>query len=451
MKIIIVGVGKLGDYLARSLVKDGNEVTLVDNDFSYALDVINNEDLNYICGNGMNPDVLLEAGVENTDLLISVMQADEHNIICCLLGKKLGAKKTIARIRNNEYSNSLKYFSKDLGLSMVINPDQLASDMISRVINIPRAIDATSFLKGRILLISIKVKEESNLVNTSINAINKNFKGKIIVCAIERDGETIIPKGSTKLMLGDKIYITGTLKDINVFLKYDNIISNKVKDVMICGGSRIAAYLAKSLCDMGITVKVIEIDKEKCKKLSEKLPEAIIINGDASDQNVLYEEGLEDCDAFVTLTGIDEENIIYSMFASNIEGCKRITKINHIDLDGIVEQAGIDTVITPHKIATNHIVKYVRAMQNSLKSKCSAVYTFDKCNFEMLEFNVSNDFNGLDIKLKDLKIKNGILVIAILRDKQVLFPGGNDAILKNDIIVVIDSNNSIKDINDIIE
>ena len=451
MKIIIVGVGKLGEYLARSLVKDGNEVTLVDNDFSYALDVINNEDLNYICGNGMNPDVLLEAGVENTDLLISVMQADEHNIICCLLGKKLGAKKTIARIRNNEYSNSLKYFSKDLGLSMVINPDQLASDMISRVINIPRAIDATSFLKGRILLISIKVKEESNLVNTSINAINKNFKGKIIVCAIERDGETIIPKGSTKLMLGDKIYITGTLKDINVFLKYDNIISNKVKDVMICGGSRIAAYLAKSLCDMGITVKVIEIDKEKCKILSEKLPEAIIINGDASDQNVLYEEGLEDCDAFVTLTGIDEENIIYSMFASNIEGCKRITKINHIDLDGIVEQAGIDTVITPHKIATNHIVKYVRAMQNSLKSKCSAVYTFDKCNFEMLEFNVSNDFNGLDIKLKDLKIKNGILVIAILRDKQVLFPGGNDAILKNDIIVVIDSNNSIKDINDIIE
>ena len=451
MKIIIVGVGKLGDYLARALVKDGNEVTLVDNDFSYALDVINNEDLNYICGNGMNPDVLLEAGVENTDLLISVMQADEHNIICCLLGKKLGAKKTIARIRNNEYSNSLKYFSKDLGLSMVINPDQLASDMILRVINIPRAIDATSFLKGRILLISIKVKEESNLVNTSINAINKNFKGKIIVCAIERDGETIIPKGSTKLMLGDKIYITGTLKDINVFLKYDNIISNKVKDVMICGGSRIAAYLAKSLCDMGITVKVIEIDKEKCKMLSEKLPEAIIINGDASDQNVLYEEGLEDCDAFVTLTGIDEENIIYSMFASNIEGCKRITKINHIDLDGIVEQAGIDTVITPHKIATNHIVKYVRAMQNSLKSKCSAVYTFDKCNFEMLEFNVSNDFNGLDIKLKDLKIKNGILVIAILRDKQVLFPGGNDAILKNDIIVVIDSNNSIKDINDIIE
>ena len=451
MKIIIVGVGKLGEYLAKTLVKDHHEVTLVDKDFSFASDVINNEDLNYVCGNGLDPDVLVEAGIKDTDLLISVMQEDENNIICCLLGKKLGASKTIARIRNNEYAKALKYFGDDLGLSMVINPDQLAADMISRVINIPRAIDATTFLKGRILLISIKVKEESNLVNNSINVITKRFKGQIIICAIERNGETIIPTGSTKLMVDDKIYITGTIKDINVFLKYDNIISNKVRDVIICGGSRIAYYLSKSLTDLGINNKIIEIDKEKCKELSEKLPEAIIINGDASDQNVLFEEGLEECDAFITLTGIDEENIIYSMFASNIKNCKRITKINHIDLDGIVEQAGIDTVITPHKIATNHISKYVMAMQNSLESNCSAVYTFDKCDFEMLEFNVSNDFKGLNTKLKELNIKKGILVISILRDKQVLFPGGNDVILNNDIIVVIDSNNQILDINDILE
>lgn len=451
MKIIIVGVGKLGEYLAKTLVKDHHEVTLVDRDFSFALDVINNEDLNYICGNGLDPDVLMEAGIKDADLLISVMQEDENNIICCLLGKKLGAEKTIARIRNNAYAKSLKYFGEDLGLSMVINPDQLAADMISRVINIPRAIDATTFLKGRILMISIKVKEDSNLVNNSINVITKRFKGQIIICAIERKGETIIPTGSTKLMTDDKIYLTGTLKDINVFLKFDNIISGKVRDVMICGGSRISVYLAKSLCDMGINVKIIEIDREKCKELSEKLPEAIIINGDASDQNVLYEEGLEECDAFITLTGIDEENIIYSMFASNFKNCKRITKINHIDLDGIVEQAGIDTVITPHKIATNHISQYVMAMQNSLKSNCSAVYTFDKCDFEMLEFNISNDFNGLNTKLKELKLKKGILIISILRDKQVLFPGGNDVILNNDIIVVIDSKNQVIDINDILE
>ena len=451
MKIIIVGVGKLGEFLAKSLVKGHNEVTLIDKDFYFALDVINNEDLNYICGNGLDPDVLIEAGIKDADLLISVMQEDENNIICCLLGKKLGADKTIARIRNNEYANAIKYFGEDLGLSMIINPDQLAADMISRVINIPRAIDATTFLKGRILMISIKAKEGSNLVNNSINVIIKKFKGRIIICAIERNGETIIPTGSTKIMEGDKLYITGTLKDINIFLKFDNIISNKVRNVIICGGSRIALYLAKTLYDMGITVKIIEIDKEKCKELSEKLPEAIIVNGDSSDQNVLYEEGLEECDAFITLTGIDEENIIYSMFASNIKNCKRITKINHIDLDGIVELAGIDTVITPHKIATNHITQYVMAMQNSLKSNCSAVYTFDNCDFEMLEFNVSNDFKGLNTKLRELKLKKGVLIIAILRDKQVLFPGGTDEIHNNDIIVVIDSNNKILELNDILD
>lgn len=451
MKIIIVGVGKLGEYLAKSLVKDHHEVTLVDKDFYFALDVINNEDLNYICGNGLDPDVLIEAGIKDADLLISVMQEDENNIICCLLGKKLGAERTIARIRNNEYAKALKYFGEDLGLSMVINPDQLAADTISRVINIPRAIDATTFLKGRILMISIKVKEDSNLVNNSINVITKKFKGRIIICAIKRDGEIIVPTGATKILVGDKLYITGTLKDINGFLKDDNIISSKVRNVLICGGSRISSYLAKTLYDMGITVKIIEIDKEKCKELSEKLPEAIIVNGDASDQNVLFEEGLEDCDAFITLTGIDEENIIYSMFASNIKGCKRITKINHIDLDGIEELAGIDTVITPHKIATNHIAQYVMAMQNSLKSNCSAVYTFDNCDFEMLEFNVSNDFNGLNTKLRELKLKKGILIIAILRDKQVLFPSGTDEIRNNDIIVVIDSNNQIIELNDILD
>ena len=334
---------------------------------------------------------------------------------------------------------------------MVINPDQLAADTISRVINIPRAIDATTFLKGRILMISIKVKEDSNLVNNSINVITKKFKGRIIICAIKRDGEIIVPTGATKILVGDKLYITGTLKDINGFLKEDNIISSKVRNVLICGGSRISSYLAKTLYDMGITVKIIEIDKEKCKELSEKLPEAIIVNGDASDQNVLFEEGLEDCDAFITLTCIDEENIIYSMFASNIKGCKRITKINHIDLDGIEELAGIDTVITPHKIATNHIAQYVMAMQNSLKSNCSAVYTFDNCDFEMLEFNVSNDFNGLNTKLRELKLKKGILIIAILRDKQVLFPSGTDEIRNNDIIVVIDSNNQIIELNDILD
>lgn len=450
MKILIVGVGKLGEYLAKALVRDHNEVTLIDKNFSTVQDVINNEDLNFVLGDGMNPNVLIESGISDCDLLISVMKADEHNIISSLLGKKLGAKQTIARIRTPEFIDSARHLQKDLGLSMIINPEQLTSDLIFRSLSIPSALNVTSFLKGKISLISIKIKENSNFVNSSINIINRNFKGKIIICAIDRDGETIIPSGSTKLHAGDRIYLTGTVKDINSFLKYDDLITGKIRNVLICGGSSISTYLARLLIDSNIHVKIIDINQDKCEKLSEIIPDAVIVNGDASNQNVLYEEGIEEVDAFISLTNIDEENIIYSMFASNLHVPKIITKVNHIELDGIVSKANIDTVVTPHKIATDHIVKYVRAISNSEKSECSAIYTLENNNFEMLEFNVSDDFKSIGVKLRDMNIKEDVIVISILRNNKIIFPGGNDTIEKGDIIVCIDSDNRVKNINDIL-
>ena len=450
MKIIIVGIGKLGEYLAKSLVKYNNEVTLIDNDFTTSMDIINNEDVNHILGSGLDANVLIEAGIEEADLLISVMKNDEQNVMCSLLGKKLGAKHTIARIRTPEYSNSINIVKDKLGLSMVINPESLTADSISRALSIPSALEATTFLKGKIQMISLKVPEEGFLNGSSINSLAKKLPG-IIVCAIERDYNLLIPIGSTRLQSGDKINITGSMKDIKDFLEYTDLKTEKTKNVIICGGSSIAMYLAKNLIDMGMKVKIIEINEERCKLLSEKLPKALIINGDVSDQYVLYEEGIDECDAFVTLTNIDEENIICSMFASMQKVPKIITKINHIDLDGVVEKAGIDTVITPHKIATNQIVKYVRAMKNSEKSSCEAIYKFDNDSFEMLEFNIKKDFNGLNVKIKDLTLKEGILIVAILRDRRIIFPTGQDEIKLRDTIVVIDSNDTIKDINDILE
>lgn len=450
MKIVIAGIGKLGDYLARSLVKDKNEVTLIDLNFNTSKDLIDNEDVNYICGNALDSNVLLEAGISDADLLISVTNKDEQNVMCCLLGKTLGVKHTIARIRTPEYSNSINIVKDKLGLSMVINPESLTADSISRALSIPSALEATTFLKGKIQMISLKVPEEGFLNGSSINSLSKKLPG-IIVCAIERDNNLLIPKGSTKLQYGDKINITGSMKDIKDFLEYTDLKTEKTKNVIICGGSSIAMYLAKNLIDMGMKVKIIEINEERCKLLSEKLPKALIINGDVSDQYVLYEEGIDECDAFVTLTNIDEENIICSMFASMQKVPKIITKINHIDLDGVVEKVGIDTVITPHKIATNQIVKYVRAMKNSEKSSCEAIYKFDNDSFEMLEFNIKKDFNGLNIKIKDLTLKEGILIVAILRDRRIIFPTGQDEIKLRDTIVVIDSNDAIRDINDILE
>ncbi len=450
MKIIIVGVGKLGEYLAKNLVKEGHAVTLVDIDFSSNQDIINNEDLNYINGNGLDANILLEAGIKDTDLLISVMDQDEHNTVCCLLGKKLGAKHTIARIRTPEYANSTEILKDDLGLSMTINPEKLTANHIARILSIPSALDATIFFKGRIQMISFKIKDKSILEGHTINSISNKVNGKIIVCAIERNNEIIIPRGNTKIHEDDIIHITGTRKDINEFLKFAKL-SEPTKKVIISGGSNTAIYLANTLAEMDMDVTIIEINEERCEILSEKLPNALIINGDTSDQNILYEEGIDKCDAFVALNSIDEENIITSMFASKLQVPKIITKVNHINLDGIIEQAGVNTVITPHKIATNQIVKYVRAMQNGEASSCESIYIFDDDKFEMLEFNIKNDFKKLNTKLKDINLKNGVLIAAILRKEKVIFPSGNDEIRLRDTIIVIDSDSKIQDINDILE
>lgn len=450
MKIIIVGVGKLGEYLAKNLVKEGHAVTLIDLNFDTNQDIINNEDLNYINGNGLDANILIEAGIKDTDILISVMDQDEHNTICCLLGKKLGAKHTIARIRTPEYANSTEILKDDLGLSMSINPEKLTANHIARILSIPSVLDATIFFKGRIQMISVKIKDKSILEGLTINGLSNRVNGKIIVCAIERNNEIIIPRGNTKIQEQDIVHITGARKDINEFLKFAKL-SEQTKKVIISGGSNTAIYLAKSLAEMDMETKIIEINETRCELLSEQLPETLIIHGDASNQNLLYEEELDKCDAFISLSNIDEENIISSMFASMLNVPKIITKVNHINLDGIIEKANIDTVITPHKIATNQIVKYVRAMQNGENSSCESIYKFDDDKFEMLEFNIKKDFKELNTKIKDMKLKNGVLIAAILRKEKIIFPSGNDEILLRDTIVVIDKDSKIKDINDILE
>jgi len=451
MKIIIVGVGKLGGYLTKNLVKENHEVTLIDNDYTGIKDVINNFDVNYIEGSGLDPNILIEAGVKNIDLVISIMTNDESNIMCSLLAKKLGAKNTIARIRGLEYSNMINTLKDELGLSLVINPELLTANQIAEALSIPNALESSSFFKGRVQMISLKIKEDSKLVGLTLNSLLKKCSSKIIVCLIERNGKMIIPTGNTKLEVKDKIHIVGTIKEIKDFLEYANLIEQKTKKVIISGGSKTAVYLARNLIDLKMQVKIIEINPERCKELSELLPKALIINADVSDQNTLYEEGIDKCDAFVTLTSIDEENIVYSMFASMRNVPRIITKINHIDLDGIKEKANIDTIITPHRIAANQVIKYVRAMQNKKLSSWEAVYKFEDDNFEIIEFNVKDDFKAKNIKIKDMKLRKNILIVSILRGRNVITPTGNEVIKNKDTIVIIDGTDSVTTINDILE
>ena len=451
MKIIVVGIGKLGEYLSKCLVRDGNDVTLIDLDFQGSRTFINNEDVKYITGNGLKSELLMEAGVDKCDLTISVMDSDEKNIMCSLLSKKLGSKHTIARIRSKDNNDSAFLLKKEIGLSYIINPEYLTALSIAKALSIPSALEATTFLRGRLQMISLKVKEESVLDGMSINSLIKKSGVSVIICAVLRDGVTSIPKGNFQLKAGDKINVVGTIKDIREFLDYANLINNQTKKVIIAGGGTTSVYLAKFLTDMKMKVKIIEMNPDRCKELSEILDDTLIINGDISNQNTLYEEGIEETDAFISLTSIDEENIVYSMFASLKKVPRIITKVNHIDLDGVIEKANIDTVITPHRIATDNIVQFVRALENSKKSSCEAIYTFDDDTVEIQEFNIKNDFKYPNVKLRDLKIKDDVLIIAIQRGKNIIIPNGNTIIKENDTIVLIDSTHELKDINDILE
>lgn len=451
MKIVIAGIGKFGDYLTRQLAKENNEITVIDINFNGKEALINNEDINNIEGNALDVKILEEAGVQNSDLLIASMKEDSENVMCALLARKLGVKNTIARIRRPEYIDSLNMIKEPLGLSMIISPKQLTANQIAQTLSIPSAIETTSFFKGRIYVISLKLKEDSKYIGQSIKEISQKLNGNIIVCAIEREDSVVIPNGETIIQAEDKIHITGTRKDINSFLRYGNLIQDKTRQVMIVGGSDISKYLANQLADTDMKVKIVEPNKEVALDLAESLENALVINADPSDEQTLFEEGIQETDAFVALTGIDEENIVYSMFASAQKVPKVITKINHINLSGITQMAKIDAVVSPHKIAANQVVQYVRAMEKGKSSSCESIYNFGDNIFEMIEFKVKEDFKGINKKIEELKLQEDTLIGAIQRGKNIIYPQGKDEIKLNDTVLVICRNNKVKELNDMIK
>ena len=451
MKIVIAGIGKFGDYLTRQLAKENNEITVIDINFTGKEALINNEDINNIEGNALDVKILEEAGVQNSDLLIASMKEDSENVMCALLARKLGVKNTIARIRRPEYIDSLNMIKEPLGLSMIISPKQLTANQIAQTLSIPSAIETTSFFKGRIYVISLKLKEDSKYIGQSIKEISQKLNGNIIVCAIEREDSVVIPNGETIIQAEDKIHITGTRKDINSFLRYGNLIQDKTRQVMIVGGSDISKYLANQLADTDMKVKIVEPNKEVALELAETLDNVLVINADPSDEQTLFEEGIQETDAFVALTGIDEENIVYSMFASSQKVPKVITKINHINLSGITQMAKIDAVVSPHKIAANQVVQYVRAMEKGKSSSCESIYNFGDNIFEMIEFKVKEDFKGINKKIEELKLQDDTLIGAIQRGKNIIYPQGKDEIKLNDTVLVICRNNKVKELNDMIK
>lgn len=451
MKIIIVGGGKVGYTLAQQLATEEHDIILIDND----AEVLNHADetLDIMCirGNGASVEILNEANVSEADLLIAVTDGDELNMICCVIGKKLGAKHTVARIRNTDYSNEYKMLKQELELNMVINPEMDAADEIARMIQFPSAANVETFANNMLEMVEFRVLETDPIVNIKLMDLSKKLPAKVLFCTVRRNDEITIPKGNFTFCPGDIVYVIGERKDINKFFNHLGRSSHKAKNVIIIGGSRIAIYLAWLLEELNMNVKIIELNKERCLLLSEIIPNALIIHGDGTDQEVLDNENIQTADATIALTDMDEENLISSLYAHQCGVPKVVLKINRHNYIPIVKRLGLDSIISPKLTTANNILRYVRALDNSQGIAVEKLYKILDDEAEVAEFTAKDSPDLIDIKLKDLELRKDILIAALVRNKKIIIPYGNDCIKEGDKVIVVTKTGFISDLSEILE
>lgn len=450
MKIIIVGCGKVGYTLAEQLNEEGHDITVVDTNGVKIEQAISTLDIQGIEGNGTTFNTLSEAGIKVADLLIAVTAKDEVNLLCCLMAKKTGNCNTIARVRNPEYVNEMNYLREGLGLSMVINPELTCARGISNLIEVPSALDFTTFGKGRANLIKLSIPEGSSVDNMTVMDFSKKVHSKTLICAVEREHEVIIPNGNTILRENDKMYVVIPPSELHSLLSKIGIKAKPIKNVMIIGGSRIAYYLAKRLEEAHIRVKIIERDFQHCEKMSELLPHTLIIHGDATDRQVLLEEGIDDVDAFVSLTNMDEENLVLSLFANKVSEAKIVTKVDKVAFEEVIGELPVGTIACPKNITAKSIIQHVRGLQNSFGSNIETLYRIIDDQAELIEFNVNQESKMTGIPLMELNLKKSLLVCGIFRKGKIITPTGKDTIELGDSVLIVTTIKGLADITDIL-
>lgn len=451
MRIIIVGNGKVGSTFANQLSLAGHDVTIVDKRAGALQQSGSNLDIMTVVGNGATIDTLQGAGVSQADLLIATTSTDEMNVMVCLLAKKLGTKHTIARVRNPEFTKEINLLKEELGLSMTINPELACATEMARVLRVPSAIKVDSFAKGKVDILKLRICEKSPLAGLKLQDMRK-FKASFLICAVERGKEVYIPDGAFQLEAGDRISILAQPKQASAFFKQIGVQTSPVKKVMLIGGGRIAAYLARQMLDFGAEVKIIEQDRNVCLGLADQLPGAEIICGDASDHQLLSQEGMEDMDAVAMLTGFDEQNVLMSLYAGQISKAKIITKVNRGSYEQIVDGMEIGSVFYPKYIAAEVVTRYVRAMENSMGSNnVETLYKIVGDRAEALEFRVTRSCRVCGIPLQELPTRKGILIGSITRGNRAIIPKGQNVIEPGDSVVVVTTIPGLSDLEDILQ
>lgn len=453
MKIIIVGAGKVGLELTAQLSRE-HKVTVIDRDPQLIENLVNFYDVMAVCGNGGSYEVQKEAGVDKAELLIAATSTDELNVMVCLVAKKLGVRHTIARVRNPEYESQLRFMREELGLSMAVNPEKAAAHEIARVLRFPAAMKVESFSKGRLELVEYRIPEGSKLHEMKLADLYRSLRIRVLICAVERRGETIIPSGDFVLHSGDRIYLTSAPNQLAAFFRHLGAFRRKVASVMMVGAGKLCPYLAAELLEMGMSVKIIDRSEERCRQIDELLPGALVIRGDGTDSDLLLEEGIEQTDAFVAVTGSDEANILMAMSVGRQAGehCKVVAKINRKSLmDLVSDEEIIDSVITPRSVTAELIVQYVRAMASASGAGIKTLHRLVDGAVEALEFGVPADAPYLNVPLKDLKLRSGILLAGIVRrDGRIVIPSGGDALQAGDDVIVVTTDTSLQEIGDIL-
>ncbi len=452
MKILVIGCGKIGTTLIESLVLEGHDIVAIDTSTDIIASVTNIYDVMGVCGSGCDCDTLIEADAENADLVIAVTDSDELNLLSCFLARRMGTRHTVARVRNTEYDDKdISFMRQHLEISMIINPEKLAAGELYNLLKLPSAVKVETFSTGRLEMVELVLKPESLLCSMKLMDIRKKFPFKFLVCAVERNGEVYIPSGDFTLQSGDKIGIVASQSEIFRLFKSVESIQRQAHDVMILGASRTTYYLAKKLISTGSEVKVIERERDRCEIFSEHLPEAIIIHGDGAQQELLMEEGISSMSGFVSLTGMDEENILISYFATSQNVPKVVTKINREEFFPLAKKMGLDSIVSPKKTVADVLVSYARSLQNAMGSKIETLYNVMDSKAEAIEFIVPPDCRVAGVPLKELKLKPNTLVAGIIRGRRPIIPSGDDMIEVGDRVIIFSTGRKLSDLTEIIK
>ncbi len=454
MRIVVVGLGKVGRALTAQLAGEGHDLVVIDQNPEIIDNIVNIYDVRGVAGNGGCYGVQKEAFEEGADLLIATTSSDEINILSCLVAKKIGTRHTIARIRNPEYAKQLRFMRGELGLSMVINPEQATAREIARVLRFPSAIKREQFCRQRFELVEYRIGPDNPLVGMPLTDLYRNIRVKILICAVARGQETIIPSGSFELRAGDKIYLTASPRDLETFFRKLHLFKERANNIMIVGAGRMTYYLVRELQDVQKRMTVIDNNLQRCQEMSEKFPGVLVIHGDGADSELLSEERINEMDAFVALTGMDETNIILAMYASQFNSCKVVAKINRPSFADLAAANNlVDSVVSTAAVTSEAIARYVRAMQNSIDSdNIKTLHRLVGGRVEALEFNVGPGTPFIGKPLKDLQLKDGLLVVGIVRrNGQTVIPSGEDALSEGDDVVVVTTDTTLHALRDIVK